>query len=123
MDDSKKIDSGKRSQVSLDIIELMLEEQTSMKDVYASKLIAESKARTLGALKNKRSREFRSYLETSDSFLRSHLGSKVQMTILYVDLVGSTHMSMILPLETITTIIQTFLPEITIVVANNYGYV
>ena len=54
MDDSRKIDSGKRSQVSLDIIELMLEEQTSMKDVYASKLIAESKARTLGALKNKR---------------------------------------------------------------------
>ena len=123
MDDSRKIDSGKRSQVSLDIIELMLEEQTSMKDVYASKLIAESKARTLGALKNKSSREFRSYLETSDSFLRSHLGSKVQMTILYVDLVGSTHMSMILPLETITTIIQTFVQEMTIVVANNYGYV
>jgi len=48
MDDSRKIDSGKRSQVSLDIIELMLEEQTSMKDVYASKLIAESEARTLG---------------------------------------------------------------------------
>lgn len=123
MDDSRKIDSGKRSQVSLDIIELMLEEQTSMKDVYASKLIAESKARTLGALKNKSSREFRSYLETSDSFLRSHLGSKVQMTILYVDLVGSTHMSMILSLERMTTIIQTFVQEMTIVVANNYGYV
>ena len=32
-------------------------------------------------------------------------------------------MSMILPLETITTIMQTFLAEMTVVVANNYGYV
>jgi class 3 adenylate cyclase len=30
---------------------------------------------------------------------------------------------MILPLETITTIIQTFVQEMTVVVANNYGYV
>src|ERR1041385_2488697 len=102
----------------------MLEEQTSLKNVYASKLIAESKARTYGALKYKSSRQFHSYLESSDNFLRSHLGSKMQMTILYVNLVGSTHMSMILPLETITTIIQTFVQEMTVVVvANNYGYV
>ena len=124
MDDSEKINNNETSsQVPLDIIELMLEEQTSMKDVYASKLIAESKAKTYGALKYKSSRQFHSYLESSDSFLRSHLGSKVHMTILYVDLVGSTHMSMILPLETITTIIQTFVQEMTVVVANNYGYV
>jgi hypothetical protein len=44
MDDSEKINNNETSsQVPLDIIELMLEEQTSMKDVYASKLIAESK--------------------------------------------------------------------------------
>lgn len=123
MDDSRGIENDERSHVPLDIVELMLEEQTSMNDVDLSKLIAESKARTLGTLKHKSSRQFSSYLETSNNFLRSQLGSKVQMTILYVDLVGSTHMSMILSLETLTTIIQTFVQEMTIVVANSCGYI
>lgn len=117
-----RLDEDKISQIPSDITDFMLEEQTSMKNVQALKLIAESRARTLGALKHK-SRQFRSYLESSNNFLRSHLGSKVQMTILYVDLVDSTHMSLILPLEKLTVIIQTFVQEMTIVVANNSGYV
>lgn len=123
MDDNRTIENDERSHLPLDIVELMIEEQTSMNEVDVSKLIAESKARTLGALKHKSSRQFSSYLKTSENFLRSHVGSKVQMTILYVDLVGSTHMSMILSLDTLTTIIQTFVQEMTVVVANSYGYI
>jgi hypothetical protein len=42
MANSKKINNNETSsQVPLDIVELMLEEQTSMKDVHASKLIVE----------------------------------------------------------------------------------
>src|SRR5918999_2402554 len=90
-------DNNKNLHFRPEIIDLTPEEQTSKKDVHAIKTIAESRARTATALKNE-SRQFHSYIESSDKYLRSHLGSKIQLVTLYVDLVGSTHMSMVLPL-------------------------
>jgi adenylate cyclase len=90
-------DNNKNLYFRPEIIDLVLEEQTSKKDVHAIKMIAESRARTVTALKNE-SRQFHSYIESSDKYLRLHLGSKIKLVILYVDLVGSTHMSMMLPL-------------------------
>jgi adenylate cyclase len=115
-------DNNKNLYFRREIIDLMLEEQTSKKDVHALKTIAESRARTVGALKNE-SRQFHSYIESSEKYLRSHLGSKIKLVILYVDLVGSTHMSMVLPLEKLTTIIQIFAQEMTVIIANNNGYI
>ena len=66
---------------------------------------------------------FHSYLESSDKFLRSHLGSRVHLVILYADIVNSTRMSTVLPLEKLTTILQIFAQEMTVVVANNHGYI
>lgn len=72
-----------------------------MTDVQVLKVIAESRARVTKALKQE-SKQFHSYLESSDEFLRSHLGSRVRLVILYADLVKSTHMSMMLTLENCT---------------------
>lgn len=44
-------DNNKNLYFRREIIDLMLEEQTSKKDVHALKTIAESRARTVGALK------------------------------------------------------------------------
>ena len=98
MDEGKRIDRIEIADIPAEIRELMLEEQTSMTDVQVLKVIAESRARVAKALKQE-SKQFHSYLESSDEFLRSHLGSRVRLVILYADLVKSTHMSMMLPLE------------------------
>ena len=108
--------------ITAQIRELMLEEQIAMKDVQALKAIAESRARVVKALKEK-TRQFHSYLESSDNFLRSCIGSRVHLVILYADLVRFTHMSIMLPLEKLTTILQIFAQEMTVVVGNNYGYI
>lgn len=120
-DNEKEIKDNNKN-FSPEIIDLVLEEQTSKKDVHTIKMIAESRARTVGALKNE-SRQFKPYIESSDKYLRSHLRIKIQLVILYVDLVGSTHMSMVLPLEKLTTIIQIFAQEMTVIIANNHGYI
>jgi adenylate cyclase len=93
----------------------MLEEQTSMKYVHPLKVIVESRAKAVRALKDE-SRQFYLYIESSDNLLRSLVGSRVRLVILYVDLVSPTHMSMVLPLEKLTTIIQIFVQEMTIIV-------
>jgi uncharacterized protein (UPF0335 family) len=114
MDEGKRIDRIEIADIPAEIRELMLEEQTSMTDVHVLKVIADSRARVAKALKQE-SKQFQSYLESSDEFLRSHLGS--------ADLVKSIHMSMMLPLEKLTTILQIFAQEMTVVVANNHGYI
>jgi adenylate cyclase len=122
MDEIKTIDRSEVYDITAQIRELMLEEQIAMKDVQALKAIAESRARVVKALKEK-TRQFHSYLESSDNFLRSRIGSRVHLVILYADLVRFTHMSIMLPLENLTTILQIFAQEMTVVVANNYGYI
>ena len=106
MDDGNKISNI----IPAELREMMLEEQTAMKDVQAFKVIAESRGRVAKALKEK-SMLFHSYLESSDKFLRSHLGSRVHLVILYADIVNSTRMSTVLPLEKLATILQIFAQE------------
>jgi adenylate cyclase len=49
--------------------------------------------------------------------------SKVTFVILHIDLVGSTQLSMTLPLDRLTTIIQTFTQEMSMIIALYGGYV
>ena len=84
MDEGKRSDRIEISDIPGEIRELMLEEQTSMTDVQVLKVIAESRARVAKALKQE-SKQFHSYLGSSDEFLRSHLGSRVRLVILYAD--------------------------------------
>ena len=62
-------------------------------------------------------------MEETDKILRKFSRSKVTFVILHIDLVGSTQLSMILPLDRLTTIIQTFTQEMSTIIALYGGYV
>jgi adenylate cyclase len=59
----------------------------------------------------------------ADSFLRAHLYHKVPMVVLYADLVGSTDMSLTVPVDTLSTIIRIFFQETSIAITEHGGYV
>jgi class 3 adenylate cyclase len=70
-----------------------------------------------------RKKFFTSNIESSDAFLLSHTDSKANLVILYVDLVGSTHMSTVLELRDLATILQIFIQEMSIMAIKNHGYI
>ena len=109
-----------------DIAKLIVEEQIAAATDSMSILnaITESKARVLKLLKDpNRKKYFSSNIESSDVFLLSHTDSKANLVILYVDLVGSTHMSTVLELRDLATILQIFIQEMTIMAIKNHGYI
>jgi adenylate cyclase len=92
---------------------------------HMRRTIAESRVRILKILsKNNNNRNyFSSNTKSSEVFLHSHKGSKVNLVILYVDLVGSTHMSTILDLAHLVRILQIFIQEMSIVAVKNHGHI
>ena len=61
--------------------------------------------------------------EESDAFLREHILAKVDMAVLYADLVGSTAMTLEMSEERVATIISSFVHEMSYVVRRHGGYV
>lgn len=129
-DESKSNDCPTRKQkfyaINHDIAKLIDEEQIAAATDGTSILsvITECKARTLRLLKDPNRKEyFSSNIESSDAFLRSHLDSKANLVVLYADLVGSTHMSTVLGLRDLTTILQIFIQEMSIIAVKNHGYI
>jgi adenylate cyclase len=64
-----------------------------------------------------------SSLKDSQDFLFNHVNSKISFVIMYADLVGSTKMSMTLPVDKMVTIIRAFTHEMTNTVRSYGGYV
>jgi class 3 adenylate cyclase len=62
-------------------------------------------------------------MEETHKVLKKFARSKVTLVILHVDLVGSTQLSMTLPLDRLTTIIQTFTQEMSLMISLYGGYV
>jgi adenylate cyclase len=67
--------------------------------------------------------QYNSSVKRGQEFLLNHVNSKVELVIMYIDLVGSTKMSMTLPVEQLVTIIRAFTHEISSVVESYNGYV
>ena len=67
--------------------------------------------------------EFTISTEETKGILKKLAKSKVPLVILHVDLVGSTRLSMSVPLDRLTTIMQAFTQEMSIVVNMYGGYV
>ena len=67
--------------------------------------------------------EFNISTEGTNKILNQFSKSKVTFVILHIDLVGSTQLSMTLPLERLTTIIQTFSQEMSFMIELYGGYV
>lgn len=67
--------------------------------------------------------QYNTSIKKSQEFLLNYVNSKVELVIMYVDLVDSTKMSMTLPVEQLVTIVRAFSHELSSVVENYNGYV
>ncbi len=99
----------------------MLLGKEDAKFIDTDTLITNIQKRVWGSLK--RGYEYSGAVEESDEFLRSHIFSRVEMAVLYVDLVGSTNMTLELPEEKIAIIISSFAQEMAYVIRQYGGYV
>ena len=81
----------------------------SLKVVDSETLVAQTQDRLWRALK--RRYQYDSSLQPAQNYLLDHVSSKIPLVIMYADLVGSTNMSMSLPVDHIVTIIRSFTQE------------
>jgi len=84
-------------------------------------MILETQKRVWGALK--KGYEYSGMADESDQFLRKNVFSKLDMVVLYVDLVGSTTMTLEMPAEKIAIIVSSFSQEMAAVIRQYHGYV
>jgi len=71
----------------------------------------------------KRRYQYDSNLESAQIFLKNHVNSKIPLVILYVDLVGSTNLSMTIPVDKLVTLIRAFTYEMSLAVYRYEGFV
>src|SRR4026209_951238 len=71
----------------------------------------------------KRRYQYDSNIEPGQNFLKNHVNSKIPLVILYVDLVGSTNLSMTIPVDKLVTIIRAFTYEMSLAVYRYGGFV
>jgi adenylate cyclase len=62
-------------------------------------------------------------IRRGQKFLLDHISSKIPLIIIYADLVGSTRMSMTLPIDNLVTIIRAFTHDLSYAVDSYNGYV
>jgi adenylate cyclase len=89
--------------------------------VDAETLVVQTQHRMWRALKGQY--RYDSSLKDSQDFLLNYINSKIPLVVMYADLVGSTNMSMTLPIDKVVTIIRAFTHELTSIVRSYGGYV
>jgi len=67
--------------------------------------------------------QYNTSIERGQRFLLQHVNSKLDLVIMYADMVGSTKMSMTLPTEKVVTIIKAFSHELSSVIESYGGFV
>jgi len=92
------------------------------KVVDSETLIKETQKRVWASLKQGYEYE-ETTIDESDRFLRDLVSSRVNMIILFVDLVGSTEITLSLPEEKVAIIIRSFAQEMSNVVIRHDGFV
>ena len=112
---SAKLKSGKRPNVPL-ISSLYLDTVVNI-----DLAIKQAQRRVWEVLKIKS--DFDISMEETQNILQSFAGSKGTFVILHIDLVESTNLSMILPVDSLTTIIRAFSQEMSMMIAAYGGYV
>jgi class 3 adenylate cyclase len=99
----------------------MLLSKNSQETLDSDTMILETQKRVWGALK--KGYEYSGSINESDQFLRKNIFSKLDMVVLYVDLVGSTTMTLEMPEEKIAIIVSSFSQEMAAVIRQHHGYV
>jgi adenylate cyclase len=67
--------------------------------------------------------QYNTSIKRGQDFLLNHVDSKISLVVMYADLVGSTKMSMALPVERMAKIIKAFSHELSSVVESYNGFV
>jgi class 3 adenylate cyclase len=122
--DSVKDDQAAKTDPAKETLLGMLMSSTptpETKSVDSETLVSLTQDRLWRALK--RRFQYDSTLKPGQDYLLSHVSSKTPLVILYADLVGSTNMSMTLPIDKLVTIIRAFTYEMSSVVYHHEGYV
>jgi adenylate cyclase len=99
----------------------MLLSKNKIQTLDSETMILETQKRVWAALK--KGYQYSGLIDESDAFLRKNVFSKLDMVVLYVDLVGSTTMTLEMPPEKIAIIISSFSQEMASVIRQHHGYV
>ncbi|MBT3328545.1 MAG: adenylate/guanylate cyclase domain-containing protein [Nitrosopumilus sp.] len=102
------------------IVDMLLSNNIK-KTLDSETMILETQKRVWGALK--KGYEYLGVIDESDQYLRKHVFDKLDMVVLYVDLVGSTTMALEMPSEKIAIIMSSFAQEMAAVIRQHNGYV
>ena len=124
-DDREKPDSDLKTNsidhTSSDYVDMVLNRKGA-KVVDSETLIKETQKRVWSSLKQGYEYED-STIDESDKFLRDLVSSRVSMIVVYVDLVGSTEITLSLPEEKVAIIIRSFAQEMSNVIKRHDGFV
>jgi hypothetical protein len=113
-------DTSSKEQSNPNMIYVLLG-KNNQKIVDFESMILETQKRVWGALKQ--GYEYVGITDDSEKFLRKNVFAKFDMIALYVDLVGSTTMTLELPEEKLAIIISSFAQEMASVINLHGGYV
>ena len=106
---------------SSDYVDMVLSRKGA-KVVDSETLIKETQKRLWSSLKQGFEYE-ETTINESELFLRDLVSSRVNMIVLYVDLVGSTEITLSLPEEKVAIIIRSFAQEMSSIIRQHDGYV
>jgi len=112
--------SEKVSKHNIDMIN-MRPNKNNAQSLDSETMILETQKRVWGAIK--KGYEYSGMVDESDQFLRKNVFLKLDMVVLYVDLVGSTTMTLEMPAEKIAIIISSFAQEMAAVIRQHNGFV
>jgi class 3 adenylate cyclase len=103
------------------MIDVLLSRKKIDLKIDAALLIKNVKDRVNNALE--KGYQYTRVIDSSEKFLRKNVFEQIDMAVLYVDLVGSTKMSMTLPPEKLSILISSFSQEMSYVIEQFGGYV
>jgi len=115
-----KKDENQPKHSTPDLVDMLLEKKEE-KAIDSETMILETQKRVWAALKT--GYEYSGVTNEAEKFLRKNVFSKIDMIVLYADLVGSTTMALELPEDKLAIIISSFSQEMASVINLYGGYV
>ena len=109
------------SETAKTYVDMLLSQRGSSVVVDTDTLVSETQKRVWSSLT--KGYEYPPIIDESDKFLRKHVFSRINMIVLYVDLVGSTDITLSLPEDKVAIIISSFAQEMASVITQHGGYV
>ena len=119
-DEITESESENQKPSTINIVDMMLG-KSSTKTLDSETMILETQKRIWKAVKQGGA-EYYGIISESDEFLRVHVNEKIPMAVMFVDLVGSTDMSLSLPEEKVAMIVSSFAQEMAIAVKQHNGF-